>query len=233
MHLVGFVLRAVKPKWKSALKRPELLCLSANPRQWMRHVIGNTRQMVKKFKYLEWYSLEMEGGTSRMTRELMTQMQFCVSFIAPWSTKLEFSNTEKLSVFRPVYIPFLINCYESWVMTKGIQSQVKGAAVGFLRRFHGVTLCHKVWSCENFDALNSEPLLLRIKKSQLCWFSHVSRMSQERLSRRDLLAPNVSTRLPFDVHAHAGIMSVSSTSSTKGECLSGLTKCRNKNLSVC
>jgi len=118
-------------------------------------------------------------------------------------------------------------------MTKGIQSQVKGAAVGFLRRFHGVTLCHKVWSCENFDALNSEPLLLRIKKSQLCWFSHVSRMSQERLSRRDLLAPNVSTRLPFDVHAHAGIMSVSSTSSTKGECLSGLTKCRNKNLSVC
>jgi len=45
----------------------------------------------------------------------------------------------------------------------------------FLPRVHSVTLAKKVHSCEIHRALNFERLLLHMKKSQLCWFSHVSR----------------------------------------------------------
>ena len=37
-------------------------------------------------------------------------------------------------------------------------------------------------------SLNIEPLLLRIERSQLGWFGHVSRMPQERLLKQALLA---------------------------------------------
>ena len=65
--------------------------------------------------------------------------------------------------------------HESWVMTAKISSQEQLAEIGFLRRVHGVTLHDKLRSCEICRALNVEPLL-RILRSQLRWFGHVSRL---------------------------------------------------------
>jgi len=44
-------------------------------------------------------------------------------------------------------------------MTERVLFQVQAAEMGFLRRFHGVTLCDKVGNCEIRKALNVEPLL--------------------------------------------------------------------------
>ena len=52
----------------------------------------------------------------------------------------------------------------------------------------GVSLFNKVRSSEIRKSLNIDPLLLRIERSQLSWFGHVSRMPQERLPKRALLA---------------------------------------------
>ena len=49
----------------------------------------------------------------------------------------------------------------------------------FLRRIEGVALFNKVRSSEIWKSFNIEPLLLRIERSQLRWFGHVSRMPQE------------------------------------------------------
>jgi len=54
-------------------------------------------------------------------------------------TKREFSNTEKLSVFKSVVVPILTCGHESWVMTEIMLTQVQAAEMGFLRRVHGVT----------------------------------------------------------------------------------------------
>ena len=58
----------------------------------------------------------------------------------------------------------------------------------FLRRIEGVTLFDKKRSSMIRKSLNVEPLLLRIERSQLRWFGHVSRMPQERLPKKSLLA---------------------------------------------
>ena len=57
----------------------------------------------------------------------------------------------------------------------------------FLRKIEGVTLFNKVRSSEIRKSLKIDPLLLRIKRSQLRWFGHVSRMPQERLPKQALL----------------------------------------------
>ena len=64
----------------------------------------------------------------------------------------------------------------------------------FLQKIEGVTLFNKERSSEIRKSLNIEPLLLRIKRSQLGWFGHVSRMPQERLSKQALLAKEKERR---------------------------------------
>ena len=73
-------------------------------------------------------------------------------------------------------------------MTERMRSQVQASEMRFLLRIEGVTLFHKVRSSEIQKSLNIEPLLLRIERSQLRWFGHVSRMPQERLPKQALLA---------------------------------------------
>ena len=73
-------------------------------------------------------------------------------------------------------------------MTKRVRSQVQASEMRFLRRIGGVTLFNKVRSSDIRKSLNIEPLLLRIERSQLRWFGHVSRMPQERLPKQALLA---------------------------------------------
>ena len=73
-------------------------------------------------------------------------------------------------------------------MTKRARSQVQASEMRFLRKIERVTLFNKMRSSEIRKSLNIEPLLLRIKRSQLRWFVHVSRMPQERLPKQALLA---------------------------------------------
>ena len=59
--------------------------------------------------------------------------------------------------------------HESCVLTKRVRSQVQVSEKKFLRRIEGVTLFNKMRSSEIQKSLNIEPLLLRIKRSQLRW----------------------------------------------------------------
>ena len=66
--------------------------------------------------------------------------------------------------------------------------KVQASEMRFLRKIEGVTLFNKVRSSDIRKSLNIEPLLLRIERSQLRWFGHVSRMPQERLPKQALRA---------------------------------------------
>ena len=102
--------------------------------------------------------------------------------------KRELSKKAKLSIFKAVFVPILTYGHESWVMTERMRSQVQASEMRFLRRIEGVTLFNKMRSSEIRKSLNIEPLLLRIERSQLRWFGHVSRMPQERLPKQALHA---------------------------------------------
>ena len=102
--------------------------------------------------------------------------------------KRELSKKAKLSIFKAVFVSILTYGHESWVMTERMRSQVQASEMRFLRKIEGVTLFNKVRSSEIRKSLSIEPLLLRIERSQLKWFGHVSRMPQERFPKQALLA---------------------------------------------
>ena len=79
-------------------------------------------------------------------------------------------------------------------MTERVRSQVQASEIRFLRKTEGVTMFNKVRSSEIRKSLNIEQLLLQIERSQPRWFSHVSRMPQERLPKQALLAKATGRR---------------------------------------
>jgi len=72
-------------------------------------------------------------------------------------------------------------------------SQEIAAEMGYLQRVFGMTLCDKVHRSEIRKARNVEPLI-RINRSQLRWFGHVFRMSQNRLAKQVLLTTSTRKR---------------------------------------
>ena len=96
------------------------------------------------------------------------------------------------------------------VMTERVRSQMQAPEIRFLRKIEGVTMFDKSQcydrSVTMFDkhrntaiqeSLNIESLLLRIERSQLRWFCHVSRMPQKRLPKQTLYA-EVSGKKPVE-----------------------------------
>ena len=154
----------------------------------MLQVNGATLKQVEKFKYLG-VAFTSDG---RQDKELDTRIGKASAVIRALHysvvMKRELSKKAKLSIFRLVFVPILTYGQEFWVMTERVLSQVQASETRFLQKIEGITLSNKVRSSEILKSLNIEPLLLRIERSQLRWFGHVSRMPQERLLKQALLA---------------------------------------------
>ena len=90
--------------------------------------------------------------------------------------KRELSKKAKLLIFKTVFVFILTYSHQSWVMTERVRSQVQASEMRTLRRIEGVALFNKVFSSEIQKSLNIEPLLLRIKRSQLRWFGQIDQL---------------------------------------------------------
>ena len=173
---------------KISTAKTEVLHLSRNPDQCVLQENGATLKQVEKFKYLG-VAFTSDG---RQDEELDTRIgkASAVMRALHYSVviKRELSKKAKLSIFKAVFVPILTYGHESCVMTERMRSQVQASEMRFLRRskeLHCLTRCVAL----KFEkSLNIEPLLLRIERSQLRWFGHVSRMPQERLPKQALHA---------------------------------------------
>ena len=88
----------------------------------------------------------------------------------------------KLSIFKTGFVAIITYGHESWLMAE--RMQVQASKMRFLQRIEEVKLFNKVRSSEIRKSFNIDPLLLRVERSQLGWFGHVSRMPQERFPNK-------------------------------------------------
>ena len=174
---------------KISTAKTEVFHLSRNPDQCALQVNGATLKQVEKFKYLGVAFTSDRRQDEELDKRIGKASAVMRALHNSVVMKRELSKKAKLSIFKAVFlVPILTYGHESWVMTERMLSQVQASEMRFLRRIEGITLFNKVRSSEIRKSLNIELLLLRIERSQLRWFGHVSRMPQERLPKQALLA---------------------------------------------
>ena len=79
-------------------------------------------------------------------------------------------------------------------MNEKVRSRVQAAEMGFLRRISGLTSLDKVKSADILESLNIESLLLQLERSQLRWYGHLTRMSQEKTAKKLLCSTPIGRR---------------------------------------
>ena len=90
----------------------------------------------------------------------------------------------KVFVFRSIFVPILTYGHECWVMTERVRSRVQATKMSFLQNVRDLFLLDKLKSTDIRQSLNIKPLLLCIKRSQLRWYGHVTRMFHEQTAKQ-------------------------------------------------
>ena len=164
---------------KISLAKTGMMCLSRHPILCSFQINGVTLKQTKKFKYLG-VTFSNDGRQdneldTRIGKPKAVMQQFYRSVVL----KQELCTKAKLSVFRLVFVSILIYDHECWVITERVRSRVQAAEMDLLHKNRGLSLLNMVKSTNIGQSLNIEPLLLRIERSQLRWYGHVTPKSHE------------------------------------------------------
>ena len=100
----------------------------------------------------------------------------------------------KLSIFKSVYVLILTYGHKCWITNEKARSRIQAVKMGFLRRISGLTLLDKIKSADIREFLNMESLLLRLERSQLRLYGHVTRKYQERTPKKLLRSTPIGRR---------------------------------------
>ena len=65
-----------------------------------------------------------------------------------------------------------------------VRYRVQAAEISFLQKVRSLSVLDKVKSTDIYKSLNIEPLLLRIERSQLRWYGHVTQMPRKRKAKQ-------------------------------------------------
>jgi len=101
-------------------------------------------------------------------------------------TKRELSTKAKVSVYNTVYVPTLTYGHESWTMTKRMHSRIQASEMRFLRKIAGKRRIDKIRNEEIRKQVGVSELRNKLESSQLRWYGHVVRMSDNRLPKQIL-----------------------------------------------
>ena len=88
---------------------------------------------------------------------------------------------KKLLIYQSIYVPTLTYPHKLWVVAESTRLRIQVAKMSFLPRVAGLSLRDRVRSSDIWRELGVEPLLLRVERSQLRWFRHLTRMPPGRL----------------------------------------------------
>jgi len=182
MHLIGFLLRAAELEWKSAQKDRGII-FPHKLSQCTLQVSGNTLQQVDKFKCLGLVST----SDGKLNKEIDARVSEASAVLRELHRsvlkKRELSNTAKLYL-KLFFISILNYGPESYITTEKwfFPTSTRRDTLG---------QSAQLWNSKIPDV---EPLILQIERSQLCWFGHVTKMSQKKLSRHVLLATSTGKR---------------------------------------
>jgi len=147
MHLIGFLLRATLPEWKSALKRHRYY--------FFQYIQGSVFRKCAEIHCSRWRSSSTVGDASRNKEDSASKRNFTLVFIASCGQNGNFQRSQSFQSNRP--LTFNRTLYRA--TTEWILYQEQAAEMGYLQSVYGVTLRDKVHRSEIHETRNVKPLL--------------------------------------------------------------------------
>lgn len=90
----------------------------------------------------------------------------------------------KKKIYNMITLPTITYASESWTLRKKDEIKINAIEMKHLRRMAGKTKWDRVRNEDIREIIKQEPIQRKIKKRQLNWFAHTTRMEPSRIARR-------------------------------------------------
>lgn len=108
--------------------------------------------------------------------------------------KKEIQKKSKRKVYETIVLPTLLYGSETWPTKEKHERQITAIEMKYMRKIVGITKMDR-WTNERvMEEVEQEPIINKIEKRQLHWYGHITRMGQERMTKRVIEARRVGKR---------------------------------------
>jgi hypothetical protein len=173
-------------------EKSEIMVVSRTPEEL--HITAGQKQLkqVGSFKYL---GVLFDNSAVKETaiNDRICQYSRNVGFLYPLLKDKHVPRDTKIVIYQTILRPILLYGCEAWTLTTAMKSKVQAAEMRVLRLIKGVTRKNRMRNDDIRKELGVKNILQYIEETQLRWFGHVKRMTDNRLPKQWLeWKPNTS-----------------------------------------
>ena len=104
--------------------------------------------------------------------------------VVPTTERQNVPTTVKVTIYKTILRPIVTYGSESWTLITATKSKIQVAEMQVLRLIKGVTRRNRLRNKDIRKELDVKSILQHIEETQLRWFGHVKRMSDDRTAHQ-------------------------------------------------
>lgn len=170
-----------------SVSKTKVMVVSRDPAVLSLTVREEPLEQVESFSYLGTIISQNGSPDSDVSKRLKAARAVLSSLYNTVIRKAELSVPAKTAIFNQVLVPTLLYGHESLTLNNERRARLKACEMSFIRAALGVSLREEIRNSDLREQFGIKiPLLYRLEQSQLKWYGHVLRMTENRLPKQIL-----------------------------------------------
>lgn len=173
-----------KADMKINIEKTKFMVISKEERRARIQIDNKQIEQVESYKYLG-NIIERKGNCEE---EINTRIQAALKVYFAMRNIIinnkHITKRAKMTVYKTIYQPIILNGSETWNITKRQESQLTTMEMKYLRRVEGISKMDRIRNETIRGQLKIKPLKKKIEEKQLQWLGHMLRMKEEKPVRK-------------------------------------------------
>ena len=161
------------------------------------HIYANGQELkqVDQFKYIR-VTYDSSATKETAVYERINQYNKNFDLLYPLLKDRYVPTAVKVTIYKTILRPIVTYGSESWTLTTATKSKIQAAETRVLRLIKGVTRRDRLRNEDIRKELDVKSILQHVEETQLRWFGHVKRISDDRTAHQWLEWKPSTTRPP-------------------------------------
>jgi hypothetical protein len=174
-------------------EKTEVMTIARKGKNTSIFIDGQKLKQVEQFTYLG----SIISSKGKCTKEIQHRCNITYQILGQMSPILRNKNVNmntKTALYKTIIIPSLCYQCQTWTLTASDKRKIITTEMACLRRMLGVSIRDKIRNETIRKMTNTTPVMNYIKRQQIKWFAHASRLPSDSIPQKALLLKHSGRR---------------------------------------